>query len=242
MPRTAQIASFGWDRLSRRGGELRNATARQLLPALGIALMVASALLCLALLTYNPGDPSLDTAAAEPPRNYLGHFGALVADLVLQYLGLAAYLLPAVMLGWAFGLLLQHPLRRPGRKLLLLPLGLALGAAAFAILRADEALPEAGGLIGSLLLGLAGRAGLGALELPAGDDRCGSARAAAAVDHRPVGRPVAPPRQRRGTRRRMVGRCVGTRLGGARRVPDAGLPRGAAGAGIGPLRPRRGIA
>ena len=166
MPRTAQIASFGWDRLSRRGGELRNATARQLLPALGIALMVASALLCLALLTYNPGDPSLDTAAAEPPRNYLGHLGALVADLVLQYLGLAAYLLPAVMLGWAFGLLLQHPLRRPARKLLLLPLGLALGAAAFAILRADEALPEAGGLIGALLLGLAGRAGLGALELP----------------------------------------------------------------------------
>ncbi len=39
MPRTAQIAIFGWDRLSRRGGELRNATARQLLPALGIALM-----------------------------------------------------------------------------------------------------------------------------------------------------------------------------------------------------------
>ncbi len=94
MPRTAQIASFGWDRLSRRGGELRSATARQVLPALGIALMVASALLCLALLTYNPGDPSLDTATAAPPRNYLGHFGALVADMLLQYLGLAAYLLP----------------------------------------------------------------------------------------------------------------------------------------------------
>ena len=166
MPRTAQIASFGWDRLSRRGGELRDATARQLLPALGVALIVASALLCLALLTYYPSDPSLDTATAAPPRNYLGHFGALVADLVLQHLGLAAYLLPAVMLGWAFGLLLQHPLRRPARKLLLLPLALALGAAAFAILRPDEALPGAGGLIGSLLLGLAGWAGLGALELP----------------------------------------------------------------------------
>ncbi len=166
MPRTAQIASFGWDRLSRRGGELRNATARQLLPALGIALLVASALLCLALLTYNPADPSLDTATAAPPRNYLGNSGAIAADVLLQYLGFAAYLLPAVVLGWAFGLLLQHPLRRPARKLLLLALALALGAAAFAILRADEPRSGAGGLIGSLLLGLAGRAGFGALELP----------------------------------------------------------------------------
>ncbi|MGE0257332.1 MAG: DNA translocase FtsK 4TM domain-containing protein [Alphaproteobacteria bacterium] len=166
MPRTAQISSFGWDRLSRRSGELRHAATRQVLPALGIALMVASALLCLALLTYNQSDPSLDTAAAAPPRNYLGYSGAVVADLLLQYLGLAAYLLPAAILGWAFGLLLQHPLRRPVRKLMQLVLALALGAAAFAILRSDEALSGAGGLFGSLLLGLAGRAGLGALELP----------------------------------------------------------------------------
>ena len=123
---------------------------------------------CLALLTYYPGDPSLDTAASAPPRNYLGYSGAVVADLLLQYLGLAAYLLPAgISLGWAFGLLVQHPVRRPLRKLLgLLPLALALGTAAFAVLRADGALVGAGGVIGSLLLGLAGRTGLGPLELP----------------------------------------------------------------------------
>src|SRR3954470_20791537 len=167
MPRTAQISIVGWDRLSRRGGDLLSATARRLLPALGVALIVASALICLALLTYYPGDPSLDTASDMAPRNYLGRGGAVVADLLLQYLGLAAYLLPAVTLGWAFGLLLTHPVRRPLRKLLLLlPLALALGTTAFAVLRADVSLAGAGGVIGSLLLGLAGRAGLGALELP----------------------------------------------------------------------------
>ena len=73
MARTASMSISGWHRLSRRGGELLQATTRQLLPALGIALIVASVLFCLALLTYYPGDPSLDTAVAAPPRNYLGH-------------------------------------------------------------------------------------------------------------------------------------------------------------------------
>ncbi|MGD9614862.1 MAG: DNA translocase FtsK [Alphaproteobacteria bacterium] len=166
MPSTASISIFGWHRLSRRGGDLLHTAIRRVLPALGIALIVASALFFLALLTYHSGDPSFDTASDAPPRNYLGHSGAVVADLLLQYLGFAAYLLPLAILGWAFGLLMQHPVRRPLRKLVLLPLALALGAAAFAVLRTDGALAGAGGVIGSLLLGLAGRAGLGAVELP----------------------------------------------------------------------------
>jgi DNA segregation ATPase FtsK/SpoIIIE, S-DNA-T family len=165
MPSTAPISISGWHRLSRRGGDLWHTVARQALPALGVALMVASALFCLALLTYHPGDPSLGTATDAPPRNYLGHNGAVIADLLLQYLGLAAYLLPLVTLGWAFGLLLQNPVRRPLRKLILLPVALALGAAAFAVLRTDGVPASGGGVIGSLLLGLAGRAGLDAAEL-----------------------------------------------------------------------------
>src|SRR3954447_1290860 len=166
MARTASMSISGWHRVGRRGGELLQATTRQLLPALGIALIVASVLFCLALLTYYAGDPSLDAAGAAPPRNYLGPSGAVAADLLLQYLGFAAYLLPAVTFGWAFGLLLQHPMRRPLRKLMLLPVMLALGAAALAVLRSDAALPGAGGVIGWLLLGLVQRSGLGALELP----------------------------------------------------------------------------
>ena len=72
MARTASMSISGWHRVGRRGGELLQATTRQLLPALGIALIVASVLFCLALLTYYPGDPSLDAAGAAPPRNYLG--------------------------------------------------------------------------------------------------------------------------------------------------------------------------
>ena len=166
MPRTAQVSAIGFARLPRRGVNVWGGAARRLLPALGTALVAASALLLLALLTYDPRDPSLDTAVDGPARNYLGHDGALIADLLVQYLGLAAYLLPVVLVGWAFGLLLQRPVRRPLRKLLLLPVALVLGAAAFSVLRPNDVLPGAGGVVGWLILGAVERGGLAAVELP----------------------------------------------------------------------------
>src|SRR5260370_19569456 len=75
---------------------------RRLFDGLGAALVLASLLLLLALLTYSPGDASLDTAADSPIRNYLGHDGALIADALVQSVGLAAYLVPAVLVRWGF--------------------------------------------------------------------------------------------------------------------------------------------
>ena len=166
MPRSAQVSAFGFAQLSRRGNDLFGTAVQRLLPGLGVALLLASALLTLALLTYDPRDPSFDTAVDARVRNYLGQNGALAADLLIQYLGLAAYLLPIVVLGWAFGLLLQHPVRRPVRKLLLLPVLVILAAVAFSVLRPYGVLPGAGGVIGWLWLGAAERAGLMTLELP----------------------------------------------------------------------------
>jgi DNA segregation ATPase FtsK/SpoIIIE, S-DNA-T family len=150
MPRTAQLSARGFAQVSRRGSGLVGGILRRLQPALGAALVLASVLLLLALLTYDPRDPSFDTAADALPRNYLGYRGALVANILMQWLGLAAYLLPIVLLGWAFVLMLQHPIRRPGRKLLTLVPALFLGAAACSILRPDPASPGAGGVIGSV--------------------------------------------------------------------------------------------
>jgi S-DNA-T family DNA segregation ATPase FtsK/SpoIIIE len=139
----------------------------RLCEALGVGLVLAGLLLLLALLTFDPGDASLDTAADSPVRNYLGHDGALIADLLMQSVGLAAYLVPAVLLGWALRLMLQHPIRRLGRRLMLLVVALVLGAAACSILRPELALPAgAGGAIGGVLLGLVDSIGLAPLVLP----------------------------------------------------------------------------
>jgi S-DNA-T family DNA segregation ATPase FtsK/SpoIIIE len=167
MPRAAQLSVRGFGHRLRGGSELIGGLSQRLFEGLGVLLVLASLLLLLALLTYNPSDVSLDTAVDAPPRNFIGHDGALVADVLVQSVGLAGYLVPTVMFGWAFRLLLAHPIRRPVRGILLLLVALVLGAAACSILHPGLSLPAgAGGAVGWVALSLATRAGLASLALP----------------------------------------------------------------------------
>jgi DNA segregation ATPase FtsK/SpoIIIE, S-DNA-T family len=76
---------------------------RRLNELVGLLLFAAAVLLFLALASYSPADPSLNTAAstlaARPARNWIGMAGALTSDLLLQTEGIAVFLLP-VMLGF----------------------------------------------------------------------------------------------------------------------------------------------
>ncbi len=175
MPRSAQLSARGfgnrggnrWGYRRRGWSETFGGVGQFASAALGGVLVLVSFLLLLALLTYSPRDTSLDTAAGAAARNFLGRDGALCADLLVQSVGLAAYLIPAVLLGWAFGLMLQRPLRHPGRRLALLLLALVLAAASCSILNPGQALPAGpGGAIGWALLRLVERVGLGSLALP----------------------------------------------------------------------------
>ncbi|MBI2681680.1 MAG: DNA translocase FtsK 4TM domain-containing protein [Acidobacteriales bacterium] len=75
---------------------------RRLNELVGFLLLVSATLLFLALASYSPFDPSMNTAApgpgVRPPQNFIGMAGALVADLALQSLGLAVFGIP-LMLG-----------------------------------------------------------------------------------------------------------------------------------------------
>src|SRR5450631_3555372 len=79
--------------------------SRNLNVLLGLALVLVSLLLLLALATYQPADPSLNTAAGSTePHNWIGLFGAWLSDLLLQSLGFTAFFLPiwAGGLGWTW--------------------------------------------------------------------------------------------------------------------------------------------
>jgi S-DNA-T family DNA segregation ATPase FtsK/SpoIIIE len=145
------------------------AAKRRLFEGLGSALVLVCFLLVLALLTYNPADPSLNTAVDASPGNFLGRDGALIADLLVQGLGLAAFLVPLILLGWAFRLLLQRPLHRMPRRLLMVMPALVLGAFACSVLQVAAPIPlpaGAGGAIGWELLRALNAGGLGYTELP----------------------------------------------------------------------------
>ena len=74
---------------------------RRLNELIGFLLVVSAVLLFLALASYSPLDPSLNTAgtpmASHPARNWIGLFGALLSDLLLQFAGIAIFLLPVFL-------------------------------------------------------------------------------------------------------------------------------------------------
>ena len=75
---------------------------------LGLVLSLVSVLSFLALATYHPSDPSMNTATSADTshaiRNWIGLFGAYLSDLFLQFLGITTFLLPLWMggLGWSW--------------------------------------------------------------------------------------------------------------------------------------------
>ncbi len=146
-----------------------SALRRRLFEMLGFGLLLAALLTAAALISYDPRDPSLDTAVDIGPHNFLGHDGAVLADLLRQSLGIAAFTIPLVLLGWALRLLLDRPLQSLLLKLALLPAALALAALALSVL--DHGAAAAGGIgyggaLGWEMQRLLIAAGLGPLALP----------------------------------------------------------------------------
>jgi len=74
---------------------------RRLNELIGFLLCISALLLFLALASYSPLDPSLNSASAltgsRAARNWVGVVGAVISDLVLQAFGLGAFLVPAFL-------------------------------------------------------------------------------------------------------------------------------------------------
>jgi len=74
---------------------------RRLNELVGFLLFVAAILLLLALVSYSPADGSLNTAgpapASRPAHNWAGILGAYGSDLMLQAAGIAAFLVPLML-------------------------------------------------------------------------------------------------------------------------------------------------
>jgi len=93
---------------------------RRLNELIGFLLCVSALLLFLALASYSPLDPSLNSASVltgtHVARNWIGVVGALISDLTLQFFGIGAFLLPVfpAMLGirWFASRKIQHPVAK----------------------------------------------------------------------------------------------------------------------------------
>ena len=142
--------------MSRRTAEL-SALA---LGILGLALLVA-------LVSYDPRDPSLNTATDRHASNLAGTVGAGLADVLLQGFGLAGLLPGVVLLAWAWRIGSHRGLGsmagRLAAMLAALPMLAAMLAASIPHAIAWPTGAGPGGAIGSLLAHAALGAGSGLL-------------------------------------------------------------------------------
>ncbi|MCX2724900.1 DNA translocase FtsK [Roseibium salinum] len=127
---------------------LKRFLRRNLVGAAGLGIVAVAAMLAASLATWSVSDPSLNHATEGPVRNALGAPGAILADILMQTIGLATavFLVPLVLWGWR--LLTGHALGIGRKRLVFWLTGSALAAGALAALPVPESWPLPTGLGG----------------------------------------------------------------------------------------------
>src|SRR5687768_10290781 len=74
----------------------------------GVVISLTALLIVISLFSYSPNDRSLNTPSGVIAHNWGGFVGAFLADLLLQGLGLSAYLLPIFLSLAAYQLFLPN--------------------------------------------------------------------------------------------------------------------------------------
>jgi len=113
---------------------LRHRLGRWLLRAAGSSVLIVCLACGLALATWSAADPSLSHVTSGGIRNLLGPLGAILADLLMQLLGLAGVLTLLPPLLWALPLSSGRPLEAWRGKLALAPVAIVAVAGAISSL------------------------------------------------------------------------------------------------------------
>jgi DNA segregation ATPase FtsK/SpoIIIE, S-DNA-T family len=123
----------------------------------GLVALAGVASLTIALLTWSVSDPSLNHATNERVHNLLGAPGAIAADLVMQFIGLASAALLAPPAFWGWSLVTQRRLQRPRLKVALYLIGVIAAAGLASLLPAPGSWPlptGLGGVVGDAIIAL----------------------------------------------------------------------------------------
>ncbi|MGO4389624.1 DNA translocase FtsK 4TM domain-containing protein, partial [Microvirga sp. 2YAF29] len=150
--RTARRSSSAYDGLF---SALRAMLARRAQELTGLCFVALAGAVAVALATWSVDDPSLNNATDMPVRNMLAWPGAIVADLLMQLLGLGAIaaLLPLALWGWR--LMKSGELGRGQLRFALWIMGVGAATALASAMPATDRWPlptGLGGVVGDALL------------------------------------------------------------------------------------------
>ena len=83
----------------------------------GLGLLGAAIVIAASVASWSVDDPSFNHAVDADPKNLLGYPGAIIADEIMQLLGLGVLALIAIPVAWAVRLLgheaIDHPVKQP---------------------------------------------------------------------------------------------------------------------------------
>jgi DNA segregation ATPase FtsK/SpoIIIE, S-DNA-T family len=136
---------------------VREFPKRRAAEILGLGALAGVAGLSLALLTWSVSDPSLNHATGARVHNLLGAPGAIAADIVMQFIGLASVALLTPPAFWGWRLLTRRRLERPRFRAALYLGGVFAAAALASLLPAPGSWPlptGLGGVVGDAVLAL----------------------------------------------------------------------------------------
>ncbi|MDT5294473.1 MAG: segregation ATPase FtsK/SpoIIIE, family, partial [Acidobacteriota bacterium] len=120
---------------------------------IAIALFAVSALMALCLVSYNPNDPSWVATGAAGARNWTGRLGANVAAALFQSFGLAAALLPLLLVAASWRRFRTRRIRAPLSRVVGLVAITVAGASLLALYVGEPLFDRsfnAGGFVGVL--------------------------------------------------------------------------------------------
>jgi S-DNA-T family DNA segregation ATPase FtsK/SpoIIIE len=129
-------------------GAVESGLRRIMLGSYGLVSVAIACAAWASLATWSVHDPSLNNATRAAPRNVLGGWGAVVADLTIQSLGLASIILFLPLAAWGWHLVFRTTPNRRRMRFLAWPAAVILLAAALAALPQPKSWPLPNGLGG----------------------------------------------------------------------------------------------
>ena len=128
---------------------LRRFIRHRLFEISGVALLASLAAVGVALATWSVDDPSFNHATDQIAKNYLGYPGSVIADELMQLLGLGVLPLIGIPMAWVVNLLSHERPERPFMAMLAWLTATFLACGAFATLPAPSSWSLAAGLGGN---------------------------------------------------------------------------------------------
>ena len=90
--------------------KIKDFAIKKFIEFIGILTLIFAFLILLSLISYNPNDPNFIYPENQEIKNFLGIYGSIGSDFLLQSIGLIAYFLPITLIFLSLTLIFQKTL------------------------------------------------------------------------------------------------------------------------------------